>query len=191
MGTIRSHIDEVMEYLDEAMRQQTSVKVPALASSRLREIGSLLHGACYALEQLRIPDSLMHNDISPGSILSNGKDCVFTDWCEAYVGNPFLTLEQICVHIARKTDESESWTARLKSVYKSCWAEVLTEHQIDRAFQLAPLISVLSYLYGRGDWLHSPRRAQASFLSYSRSLARHMDRIARNPALGEALCIAS
>jgi hypothetical protein len=186
--TLRQHIDEIITYLRETMSLQTTTSVPKLSEARLGEIGDLLHHAFTALDGLGIPDSLMHNDISPGSILGNGVDCVFTDWCEAYVGNPFLTLELLCVHVERKTNDPESWVRSLKSIYKACWSGVLTEYQIETAVKLAPLISVFSYLYGRGDWLHSTRRHEPSFQGYSRGLARHMDRIAKNPDLTEALC---
>jgi hypothetical protein len=188
IGVLDSHIDEIFEYLDSAMRQQTSTKVAPLTTSRLHEIRGALHEACHALDALCIPDSLIHNDISPGSILSNETKCVFTDWCEAYVGNPFITFEQLCVHTARKTGEPELWVQRLRSVYRSCWMDVLTERQIDRALSIVPLIAVLSYLYGRGDWLHASRRNEPAFLSYSRGLARHMDRAATRSGLLEAKC---
>jgi hypothetical protein len=188
IGILNSHIDEIIEYLDGAMRQQTSAKVPPLSTSRLHEIRSVLHDACFVLEELQIPDSLIHNDISPGSILGNGTQCVFTDWCEAYVGNPFITIEQLCVHAARKTDEPESWIRSLKSIYSSRWRDLLTERQIEGTLRVVPLISVLSYLYGRGDWLHTSRRDEPAFQSFSRSLARHMDRIAAEIHLLEPIC---
>jgi hypothetical protein len=186
--TLRSHIEELIEYLDDAMRLQTSTNVPKLTESRLHKIGAYLYDCCDAMAGLDIPDSVMHSDISPGSILSNGTDCVFTDWCEGYVGNPFITLEQLCVHAARKTNEADSWTRRLKHAYRSCWASVLTEQQIDKALKLAPALSLLSYLYGRGDWLHTPRRNDPMVQSYCRSLARHMDRIVGSSDPSEALC---
>ena len=188
IGVLRAHIDNLIEYLDYAMSQQTSTKVPPVSASRLNKIGHLLHETCSAMEDLNIPDSLLHNDISPGSILTNGLDCVFTDWCEAYVGNPFITQEQLCVHASRKSESSQHWSSALKAVYRSVWSKDLSEHQVERALQLAPLLSVLSYLHGRGDWLETSRRTQPAFLSYSRSLARHMDRIANSAELREALC---
>jgi hypothetical protein len=186
--TLSSHIEELIAYLGEAMRQQTSTKVPKLTEPRLRKIGAYLYDCCDAMAGQDIPDSVMHSDISPGSILSNGTDCVFTDWCEGYVGNPFTTLEQLCVHAARKTNEAESWTRLLKQIYRSRWTSILTERQIDRAFEHLPALSLLSYLYGRGDWLHTPRRNDPAVQSYSRSLARHMDRIVGNSDLSEVLC---
>jgi hypothetical protein len=183
-----SHIDEIIDYLDDAMRQQTSTKVSPLSTSRLHEVRAVLHSSCDALQALLIPDSLMHNDISPGSILGIGANCVFTDWCEGYVGNPFITLEQFCLHVARKSGEPLSWLRSLRSIYRSCWQDVLTEPQIEGAMQLTPLTSVLSYLCGRGDWLHTSRKNEPAFLSYSRSLARHMDRIVARIELSEPLC---
>ena len=51
-----------------------------------------------------------------------------------------------------------------------------------------PILAAASTLYGRGDWLTSPRRDDQCRQSYARSLARHMDRAAREPSLVEALC---
>jgi len=185
---LSSHIDEIIDYLDGAMRLQTNTKVSPLTTFRLHEIRNILHEACFVLQELRIPDSLIHNDISPGSILGKGTHCVFTDWCEGYVGNPFITFEQLCVHVARKTDKPELWVRPLENAYRTRWTDVLTDRQINGALQIVPLISVLSYLYSRGDWLQSSRRNEPAFLSYSRGLARHMDRIARGSEFMEATC---
>ncbi|WP_158792083.1 hypothetical protein [Granulicella sp. L60] len=188
MPTVDGHIDELIAYLEEAMALQTSTRVPALSKTRLLEIGVLLHRACSAMQELAIPDSVMHSDISPGSILGDGVNCVFTDWCEAYLGNPFIALEQLCVHVSRKTTVPDTWRARLTSAYRYCWRDVLTEKQIEGALRLVPLVSVLSYLYGRGDWLYSPRRQDPGVQGYTRSLARHLDRIAISSGQQEALC---
>jgi thiamine kinase-like enzyme len=186
--TLHSRVVELIAYLDEAMALQTSTKVPKLSSSRLNELETVLHHACSVQQELGIPDSLLHGDINPGNILYDGNRCVFTDWCEASVGNPFVTLEQMCVHSARKSPEPELWARALRDEYKSCWIDLLTERQVDRGLQLAPLLSVLSSLHGRGNWLESPRRYDPSRLSYSRSLARHIDRVVQTPGLQEALC---
>jgi hypothetical protein len=186
--TLDSHVDSLIAYLDEAMHLQSSTRVTKLPSARLETLRTLLHHACVTMEEMGIPDSLMHSDISPGSILSNGGDYVFTDWCEAYVGNPFITLEQFCSHLARNSEQSQSSILAVKNVYRSCWTELLQEHQVDRALRLTPLISILSYLYGRGDWLSSPQRHDPSFQGYARSLARHMDRVAASIEFTETSC---
>jgi len=183
-----SHVDRLIAYLDEAMHLQTTTRVANLSSDRLKTIQTLLHHTCFALEELAIPDSLIHGDFNSGSVLSDGRDCVFTDWCEAFVGNPFITLEQFCMRVTRHSEQSESRVSALKNIYKSCWTESLSERKIDKALRLTPLISILSCLYGRGDWLSSPRRHDPYFQGYARSLARHMDRIAESAELMETLC---
>jgi hypothetical protein len=186
--TLDSHIDELIAYLDEAMQLQTSTKVENLTSARLGIIRTLLHNTCSVLVELEIPDSLMHGDFNLGSILFDGGDCVFTDWCDAYVGNPFITFEQFCLRVARHSEQSQSWIPALINTYRTCWAEALPECKIDKALRLIPLISVLSTLYGRGNWLSSPRRHDRSFQGYARGLARHIDRTAQKTELLETLC---
>jgi hypothetical protein len=133
------------------------------------------------MEDLGIPDTLISNDISSDNVLFDGSNVFFTDWCEAAIGNPFLSLQQLCVLLGGDH-------LVLRSVYRQCWLGELSPLQIDQAFAFMPLLAILFYLYGRGEWLRSERRYSPQFESYSRSLARHMDREARNPQLMEALC---
>jgi hypothetical protein len=186
--TLAAHVDEIFDYLVEVMALQETTKVPRLSEGRLQVIRRLVGEACVALRAADIPDTLMHSDISPGSILADGSNYVFTDWCEANVGNPFITFEQLCAHVLRKTSHPDLWTNRLRHIYKSSWSEVLTDRQIEIGFGLTPLVSVFSYLYGRGGWLQSDRRYDTAFQSYARSLARHMDKAAEKSTFLEALC---
>ncbi len=180
-GVIRKHLPQIIEYLSDAMERQTSTKVPKVERDRLTELQSIIEDVSFRMEDLGIPDTLIHNDISPGNVLFDGSNVFFTDWCEAGVGNPFLSLQHLCVlaggdHMA------------LKAVYRQCWLGELSPLQIDQAFLFMPLLAILSYLYGRGEWLRNERRHRPHFESYARSLARHMDREARNQELLEVLC---
>ena len=184
---LQAHIDTLIAYLARAMERQTSTKVPRLGERRLRELGEMLQTACSSMRALDIPNSLIHNDLNSGNILFDGASCVFTDWSEAYVGNPFLVFQQLCALVSRDEDTSLPWVQRLRALYKSRWCDFLTDTQMDRAFALTPLLAVLSCLYGRGSWLKSSRREDPDFQGYARSLARYMDRAARNPQLLWAL----
>ncbi|WP_420236912.1 phosphotransferase family protein [Telmatobacter bradus] len=186
---IESQIDPWMDYLEEVMEYQVSTKVPRLGRSELSEIGGVLHAACDQMQELEIPDSLTHNDINPGNILLDDTRCVFIDWAEASVGNPFLTFQLLMQHVVRQGEGVRGWEAQARSIYKELWLNLLPEPVVDRAFILAPVLAIASCLYGRGDWLNSPRRADFDFQSYTRSLARHLHRATRSPELLEALCI--
>lgn len=183
LGSLRGHLPDLIEYLSLAMEHQTSTKAPRLTAARLVEVGQLLKNACDCLEDVSIPDTLIHNDMNPGNVLHDGSRCVFTDWCETAVGNPFLTFEHLSLFAS---DEAERF--RLREIYRNCWLDSLSQRQIEQAFQLATLLAIASYLYGRGAWLASPRRNDPHFESHARSLARQIDRTAQATNIQDALC---
>jgi hypothetical protein len=180
---LREHSLELVDYLEEAMAQQTSTKVPKLEHQRLSEIGHILQDACFRMENLGVPDTVVHGDLNRGNILFDGSHCRFIDWSEAYIGNPFIGFQ----HLSLLMTETQN-ILRLKDAYRCSWLDLLDSAQIDSAFALAPLLAAASYLYGRGDWLRSPRRSDPHRQRYSRSLARHMDRAAQAPELLGVLC---
>jgi aminoglycoside phosphotransferase (APT) family kinase protein len=170
------------------MELQTSMRVLPLGVARLAEIGTILKDACGAMQRLNIPATVIHNDLSRGNILLAEDHCVFTDWCEASVGNPFLALQHLLLLLPRGEKDAEVGRFDVMCAYKQRWLDSLTPRQIDQAFALMPVLAMVSHLYGRGDWLRSTRRAEPQIQGYARSLARHMDRATRNPSLLEALC---
>jgi hypothetical protein len=179
VATLEGKIDEVIEFLIEAMRDQKSTKVAPLSSDRLLEIRDVLHAVCHEVTALEVPDTALHGDISPGSVLSDGIRYVFTDWCEAYVGLPFITLEQYLAHAKRVAGtDAPVWAAAILDSYTSIWMEVLTEDKCRRAALLSRLLAIFSYLYGRGSWLSTERRLEPEVRGYARALAREMDRAA-------------
>jgi hypothetical protein len=181
LPALRSHIDRVISFLIEAMARQTSTKAVPLSTIRLLELGQFLDNACARQAELDLPDTLIHNDLNTGNILWDGNNCVFTDWCEAAVGNPFLSCERLC-QLNRVHAES------VRNAYRECWSNRLSMERINEAIVLGPLLAVYACIYGRGDWLSNTREIRPNFESYARSLARHMDRAARNPILMEVLC---
>jgi hypothetical protein len=186
LKVVQSHLPEMIIFLEDAMRNQTSAKVRPVASSRLREIGAIVDQACNKMHDLDIPASLINGDINLDNILYDGGCFRFTDWAEGGIGNPFLTFQQVIQHVIRDGEHLD-WVPILCAVYRKKWNALLTERQIDRAFALMPLIAMADYLYGRGDWLSSPRRDEPSFQSFARTLGRSMDRAAGELLSVEAL----
>jgi hypothetical protein len=184
LKTVQSHLPEMIVFLEEAMRNQTSTKVKPLAPSRLGEIGIILDQSFSEMHDLGIPNSLINGDINLDNILYHGS-FRFTDWAEAGIGNPFLMFQQVIQHVIRGGEHVE-WIPILCAVYRRTWKQ-LTEWQIDRAFALMPLITMADYLYGRGDWLGSRRRDEPSFQSFARTLGRSMDRAAAELVSVEAV----
>jgi Phosphotransferase enzyme family len=185
---LESHVDELVDYLEEAMRLQSSAKVHPLDRHQLRELRDTLHRACLRMEELDLPETLIHGDINPGNILFDGSSCVFIDWAEAYTGNPFLNFEQFLHHVERFGEQVASWIPGLRALFKQQWLDLIDEGKIHSAFEITPLLAVAAYLYGRGDWLHSSRRNDANFQAFARGLARRMYRTALPSERKETLC---
>jgi Phosphotransferase enzyme family len=185
---LEKHLGELTDYLESAMDCQTSTKVPRLEKQRLRKLGCILRSACSKMTEIGIPNTLVHNDMTPGNILYDGVRCVFTDWAEAHIGNPFLTFQHLCFQAYHDLQQTEATMRQLRNAYKRPWLEYLTESQIDHAYTLMPILAVASCLYGRGDWLNSGRGELPRFKGYARSLARQMDREANAPDFQAALC---
>lgn len=178
---VRRHLDGVVSFLIDAMAKQTSAKVAPLGRRRVLELGDILGDALSQMDALGIPDAVLHNDLNMGNILFAGTNCVFTDWSEAAIGNPFLSLDRF--RLLRPEAAPELYRA-----YRECWVGLISDETVRRAVNLAPLLSIFTYLYGRGDWLEDTNKVTLPFESYARSLARHMDRAAQNPEFREALC---
>jgi len=183
---LQSELNNLFSYLEEAMGQQTTTKVPRLEPHQLRELCRISHDACSEMQDLGLPDTLAHLDINPGNVLFDGSRCVFIDWAEACIGNPLLTFEQLRTHVERSGEPASSSVSHLRAIYARSWLDRISESNIDRAFALAPLLAIATYLYGRGDWLDTPRRTAPALHSYARSLARHMYRAAQGAGLTEA-----
>jgi hypothetical protein len=182
------HLDPMIDYLEEAMGHQVSTIVPRLDPAQLRHLAEVLRCACEQMLEAEIPDTLVHGDINPGNVLLEGEKCVFIDWAEAYIGNPLLTFERLMVHLAKVSEDAAMWVPQLKKIYKRQWQDRLSVPAIDRAFAVAPLLAVATYLYGTGSWVRSSRRNELAFQKHARSLARHMYRAAQQSGLVEASC---
>jgi hypothetical protein len=166
---------------------QTSAKVPPIAQSRLQEIRMTFEDVCRRMEDLDLPETIVHGDMNRGNILVNCGHCQFIDWCEAYVGNPLIGLQHLL--LLNKVEQPErriDINRALREKYRATWSGSCNSAAIDEGFLYMPLLAIASTLYGRGDWLASPQRNDRRRQSYARSLARHMERAAREPELLEA-----
>jgi hypothetical protein len=187
---LRNEAEALFVYVDEAMRLQTSTKVPRIETKRLHELQNIFEDVCSRTEDLDLPDMLLHGDMNLGNILVTGERCVFIDWCEAYVGNPLVTFEHLLLlNQIEDPREKISCDQRLRETYRTAMSKTCDPTAIDAAFACMPLLAAMSTIYERGDWLRTPARDDPRRQAHVRSIARHMDRAAREPVLLEALSV--
>jgi hypothetical protein len=185
---LEAKLRDITEHLEEAMSRQTSTKEAPLEAVRLHELEQILREACSRMQDLCIPDTLIHNDINAGNILLSDSRCFFIDWAEGLTGNPLMTFQHICAQVLRNDPDADRWLQEIRSSYRAVWLDMLSETQINRAYALMPILALVSYLYGNGAWLSSAERDLPHFQAHSRSLARYIDRAARTLKLKEAVC---
>ena len=195
-GTFDQRIDvflqrseAVFDYLEEAMHVQISMKAPRLSKPCLRECRAIFEDVCRRTEDLGLPVTIVHGDLNPGNILSGSGHAKFIDGCEAYVGNPLIALQHLLRlnNIENRGLRMEINQA-LRRRYRDTWANAFDSVRFQRGFPYMPVLAIFSSLLGRGDWLTSPKRNDPRFQSYSRTLARHLDRALREPELMEVSC---
>jgi RIO1 family len=185
----QKHTAELFDYIEEAMGQQSSTRVPPLEKTRIREIRTMFEGICQHLEGLALSDTVVHGDLNHCNILAGAGHCQFIDWSEAYIGNPLISLQHLLLlNNAENRAIREFINSVLQERYLDMWGERGEADVLRETFIYVPMLAIASTLYGRGDWLSSTRSKGPHRQSYTRSLARHMDRAARNPRLLEALC---
>jgi hypothetical protein len=187
---LRSEADALFSYMEEAMANQTSTKVPRIEPKRLLELQKLFEDVCSCMEDLNVPDTVLHGDMNLGNIVVAQDRCVFIDWCEAYVGNPLVTLEHLLL-LNPIEDEvlKPSCDKHLKERYRRAMSGICDPRFLEEGFALAPVVAAGSAIFARGDWFRTPLRDDPRRQAYVRSVARSMDRAARQPALRRALSV--
>lgn len=182
--TLESASGPLFSYLEEAMNLQTSTKAPRVESSRIRELRRIFEHVCRRLEDLELPETIVHGDMNLGNILFGDTYCHFIDWAEGYVGNPLVTLQHILLF--NNKEDAQAKTAmdlRLKKIYRDAWAAASAGTRIEDGFVFMPFLAVVSALYGTGRWLTKRSGSDSQYQTYARNLTRRMDEAANDPEL--------
>lgn len=175
---LSSLVRPFFEVISELMQQQTKLDPPPLSDNELCTLQEIIQDRLAALEELRIPDSLGHLDLNPGNVLVLGNKCVFLDWAEAYVGNPFLSFEYLREQFRRHVSAAPEPGSQLLQEYRARWERVLSAKIITEALALVPLLAVFAYAVGTRTWKDEQRLRNPTTARYLRSLARRMNRTA-------------
>jgi Phosphotransferase enzyme family len=184
----QAHSEALFDYLEEAMSLQTSTNAPRLEKRRLQEIRAIFEDVCRRMEELDLPETIVHGDMNDGNILTGLGHCQFIDWCEAYVGNPLISLQHLLLLNRVESAEIRAFMNRvLKERYRDVWTAMCDPEDLEDGLVYMPVLAAASALYGRGDWLTTPQRDETHRQAHARCLARHMDRAARAPELLLAL----
>jgi hypothetical protein len=182
-------IQPFMERIAQLMERQTKVPPAALGRDELLLLGDRIQSALDALEALGIPETLGHLDLNPGNIIVSPSRCTFLDWAEAYVGNPFFSLEYLREHLRRRNGTDSTVETKLFESYCAQWEQVVPPSVVAEGLALAPLMAVFAYAAGSNAWEDAERLGEPAAAGYFRSLTRRMHREATELADQRSLCL--
>jgi hypothetical protein len=186
-SALSAHEQELSDFLIEAMSMQTSTKVPRLDQHRIRAIFEVLQRTTTYVASLGLPDTVLHGDMNPGNILYASTHCQFIDWSNTYVGMPLITLEHLSLLVPLEHPRHRELVKLVRSRYRETMATTVDPDALKKALIVSPILAAASTLYGRGDWLSFPSRNNPRWQSFTRTLARHLDRMAHSSQLRSAI----
>lgn len=171
-----SAIDPFFNLVSRLMDEQPKTPPATLTQEELSLLRVLVDDALTILADLRIPTTLGHLDLNPWNLIVSTDRCVFLDWAEAYVGQPFFSLEYLLEHFRHGAEEDSKFEPRIINAYKIPWREFLSDDCIDEALGLASMAAVFAYAVGGDTWKDAERLREPKVAGYFRSLARRLNR---------------
>ncbi len=176
LGRLSEQIHPFLDAMSECMAAQKTQPPAILTRSELAFLRGALIEACSALAQLDFSDTLGHLDFNPGNILLAPESCVFLDWAEACVANPFVTFAYLCEHARRRLGEATRAVAKITAAYLQPWQRLFPVGDVVRGMRLSPLVAVLAYAI-RASTARVPEAHENPALPrHLRSLTRRMHR---------------
>jgi hypothetical protein len=188
MSALSRMVEPFVETMSQLMKRQTKIPPEPLNRTQLHVLGDRIQTALEALGGLGIPETLGHLDLNPGNIIASPVRCVFLDWAEGYVGNPFCTFQYFIEHLRRKLGVDSALEGRIVSAYRSRWEALAPPAVIGNALEITPLLAVFAYATGNEAWRDQERMQDPAAAGYLRSLARRMHREASAFRERRSLC---
>jgi hypothetical protein len=177
-AALSRYIQPFMSVVARLMERQTKVPPPVLDRNALMVLADSLQSAVDATDSIGIPETLGHLDLNPGNIVISNDRCAFLDWAEAYIGNPFFSLEYLLQHAASAFGEGSDIRARIIAAYCAEWGGFVSADAIAGALVFAPLLAAFAYAAGSDIW-KQPQGLHGPAAGYLRSLTRRMRREAK------------
>ena len=167
-------IPSFFSQMSELMAVQEKESPAPLSIPELEFLARRLREALLFVQSLGFPHTLGHLDFNPGNIVLSPTRCVFLDWAEACLTNPFVTFEYLREHFRRAHPEDARTAARVATAYLRPWTSLLPADDIEKALMVSSLIAMFTYAVAikGGNSPESPDTPKQS--AYLRSLTRRM-----------------
>ncbi len=173
-ASLSNLVHPFLEGMGDIMERQVKVPPPVLTRRELLALGEQILDALSLFLELGVPDALGHLDLNPGNIIVSADGCVFLDWAEAYVGNPFLSFQHLLEHLRRTGCTGLLLEAELTAFYTKAWRDLLSADDIAEALRLAPMLAVFAYAAGTGMRADPGGHQNQNSAGFLRSMTRRL-----------------
>jgi len=176
LARLSEQIHPFLDAMSECMAAQKKQPPAILMGSELAFLRETLIEACSALAQLDFPDALGHLDFNPGNILLSPESCVFLDWAEACVANPFVTFGYLREHAGRQHLERAGAVEGITAAYLEPWQAFFSSSDLERGMAFSSLVGVFAYAVSGNAWRSREGPRNPALAPYFRGLTRRMHR---------------
>jgi tRNA A-37 threonylcarbamoyl transferase component Bud32 len=167
------HIPAILERLSWA--EQGDIHSTRSSVQKQHNLKVRLENVVAELDDLRIPNALVHGDLNFSNILIDEGTCLFIDWANSSIGNPLANLEQLKSQVLYDRQMATS-VSRLISGYERAWTEQFSGATMGRALALIPPIALCMYLHSRRRWFAPGRIRDANFVRFARNMSLQLER---------------
>ncbi len=162
--------------MDEIMEAQTKAIPRKLSRQEIRTVQDEVVEALLRLYDPGIPDTLNHLDLNPGNVIVSPSNCIFLDWAEAAVGNPFLSMELLRQHFLQAFPGQPEAERDFCESYLNRWTSVVADKTAEDLSRFAPLAAVFAFAACALPWDNPKMSQRPEFAAFLRSLVRRMHR---------------
>jgi len=175
IAALRAGMEEILPHFEQAILLQDETMVARIGVAQIRQAVTALERACETVGGMGMPDAIVHNDLTPGNILTTEQHCVFTDWADASISNPFVAIDGLQIHF-RQNQRLAPFVPVIVDAYCEQWRSQLNRKEIEELLRSVRLLTLAGEVVSRNGWL-SRVSAQDSVVGvYLRSILRQMDR---------------
>lgn len=178
---LEDQLDPFFVLMNRLMRQQTKSSPSPLSDAALYQLQRDCEGVLDQLKRIDIPDALGHLDFNPGNIIVSPSGCIFLDWAEAFVGNPFLTFQYLLEFFRQAAPNHLEAEQSLTAAYSLRWGSILEPEQLHEAMKLIPAAAAFAHATAivarRGSKQMEEPRTAAALRSLTRRIQREIEEL--------------
>lgn len=174
MPSLQSNVAELRPNFELAIAVQRGSCIPEISRSKLSWIVNRFAEISRNVQEIGLPDTLVHPDLNPANILVSRQGCVFIDWENAAVGNPLIAFNQLRSYFNQNPSLRPAVNV-VTQAYCRLWLADLSKREIAILLKSSRLLAIAADLSNRKQWIMSEYQHNMSVQRYLRSTLRQME----------------